>query len=413
MSRNTAMPAVLLGGAVNVLSVARALWRSGIAVDVLADGRSESIARNSRACRRYVRPSHAADVADEWMTWLLNESSPAVLLPCSDEGVEFIARRRGALEAIGHRPVEANDEALMDMLDKARTYQLAREADVPAPLTVTITTPAQLADLDFPFPCGIKPLHSHLFARDFDHAAKGATVRTVEDARRILEPILEAGHPMLLTEIVSAPDDQHLSYYTYIDERGEPLLHFTKRKLRQQPIHFGLGSYHLTEWNPEVTELGMKFAKAAGLRGMVNVEFKRDSGDGQLKLIECNPRFTNANELVRTAGIDLAVLAYNRLVGLPLPAVDSFKDHMGLWFAVEDIRALREYRRGGELTTAAWLASLLHRQALPVFCWRDPEPSLIAWSRRARAGVRRVMRSVSGRPPQHGQAEEDPYAVAA
>jgi hypothetical protein len=43
------------------------------------------------------------------MTWLLNESAPAVLLACSDEGVELIARRRGELEAAGHRPWEAND----------------------------------------------------------------------------------------------------------------------------------------------------------------------------------------------------------------------------------------------------------------------------------------------------------------
>jgi D-aspartate ligase len=92
-----------------------------------------------------------------------------------------------------------------------------------------------------------------------------------------LEPILDAGHPMLVTEYVPGPDDQYRSYYTYLDHEGEPLVHFTKRKLRQYPTHFGLGSYHLTEWNPEVAELGLRFARGAGLRGLVNVEFKRDA----------------------------------------------------------------------------------------------------------------------------------------
>ncbi len=412
MSSDTAMPAVLLGGAVNALSVARSLWRSGVAVDVLADGRSDSIVRHSRACRRYVRPSGEADVAEEWMAWLLNESAPAVVLPCSDEGVEFVAHHRGALEASGHRPVEANDLASLNMLDKARAYEMARDAHIPAPQTMTITAETELADLDFPFPCGIKPLHSHLFARDFHPEAKGTTALTAEHARRILAPILQAGHPMLLTEIVSGPDDQYRSYYTYIDDRGDPLLDFTKRKLRQYPIHFGLGSYHLTEWNPEVAQLGLQFAQAAGLRGLVNVEFKQDAGDGLLKLIECNPRFTAANEQVRAAGIDLALIAYNRLAGFPLPPVDSFREGLGLWLIVDDVRAFRDYRQRGELTTAAWLRTLVRRQTPLIFSLSDPRPSAVIWQKRARALVRKAFRSGSRTSQQPANEKRDPYAAA-
>ncbi len=407
---NTSMPAVLLGGAVNALSVARALWRSGITVDVLADGRSDSVTPHSRACRRYVRPSGAADLAEEWMTWLQNESPSAVLLPCSDEGVELVARRRASLEAMGHRPVEANDEALLAMLDKARAYELARGAGVPAPRTVTVTALAELGELDFPYPCGIKPVHSHLFARQFHPDAKGVTVSSADHARRVLCPILEAGHPMLLTEVVPGPDDQYRSYYTYMDEHGEALVHFTKRKLRQYPTHFGLGSYHLTEWNAEVAELGLRFARAAGLRGLVNVEFKRDARDGLLKLIECNPRFTAANEQVRAAGIDLALIAYNRLVGLPSPPADSFRDGLGLWLIVDDVRAFRDYRRHGELTTGAWLKTLIHRQAPLIFSWSDPKPSLVIWRRRARGLARKALGRRS--PRQVPGAPRDPFTVA-
>jgi predicted ATP-grasp superfamily ATP-dependent carboligase len=406
------MPAVVLGGAVNALSVARSLWRSGVAVDLLADGRTTSIARHSRACRRYLAPSDGEAVAEEWMTWLLNESAPAVLLPCGDEGVEFLARRRDELEAAGHLPIEAHDQASLDMLDKARAYELARSAEIPAPQTITISTLAELEDLDFTFPCGIKPLHSHLFARHFDTAAKGLAVATAEQARRVLSPILRAGHPMLLTEVIPGPDDQYRSYYTYIDGHGEPLLHFTKRKLRQYPTHFGLGSYHLTEWNAEAARLGLQFARAAGLRGLVSVEFKRDERDGRLKLIECNPRFTMANEQVRAAGIDLALLAYNRLVGLPLPAVDSFTDHLGAWFPLDDLRALREYRRQGELTTAAWLKTLAHRQAPLTFSWRDPKPSSVIWREQGRLLARKVLRRSSQAPRRSDEQARDPYAAA-
>jgi D-aspartate ligase len=384
------LPAVLLGGALNALSVARSLWSRGVAVDMLADGRVEPLVRHSRACRRFLPVSAGEERVGKWMDWLLNESSPAVLLACSDEGVEFIAQHRTRLQAAGHRPVQANDQALLDMLDKARTYELARAAQVPAPLTATISSLDDLDRLDFPFPCAIKPRYSHSFTSRFHPEAKGTTVTDAAQARRLLEPILAAGHSMLLTEVIPGRDDRFRSYYTYIDEDGEPLLHFTKRKLRQYPSHFGLGSYHLTEWHPEVARLGLLFARHTGLRGIVNIEFKQDERDNRFKLIECNPRFTAANAQVCAAGLDLALLAYNRLVGGPLPQLDSFKDGLGLWFPVEDIRSLREYRRAGELTRTQWLRTLLHRQVPPVFSWTDPEPSLRVWSQRARAVARRV-----------------------
>jgi predicted ATP-grasp superfamily ATP-dependent carboligase len=400
------MPAVLLGGSTNALSVARSLWLTGVPVDVLADGRGDSAARHSRACRRYFAPAAADGVAEKWIDWLLGESPPAVLLACSDEGVEFIATRRKELEEAGHRPSEGDDAASLRMLDKASSYELARAADVPAPRTVTIAELSQLAEADFTFPCGIKPLHSHQFARRFNTAAKGVTVESREQARDILEPILAAGIPMLLTEMIPGPDDRHRSYYTYIDEQGEPLLNFTKRKLRQYPTHFGLGSYHLTEWNAEVARLGLRFARAAGLRGVVNVEFKEDARDGRLKLIECNPRFTEVNEQVRAAGIDLALLAYNRRVGRPLPPVNRFADHLGMWFPVADLRALRDYRRDGELSILDWAKTLGHRQAPVMFSWRDPKPSLMVWRGRLSGALRRLRRKLSGgrRAPSREQA---------
>lgn len=406
------LPAVLLGGALNALSVARSLHAHDIAVDVLGDGRIEPLVRHSRACRRFVAVPDTQERVEAWMAWL-SDCEPAVLLPCSDEGVEFIAEHRSALEQGGHRPAQANDQALSDMLDKARTYELAREAGVAAPRTLTLSHVEDLEDLDFPFPCAIKPRYSHSFTSHFHPEAKAFTVSDAQEARRLLEPILAAGHSMLLTEVIPGRDDRFRSYYTYMDESGEPLLHFTKRKLRQYPTRFGLGSYHLTEWHPEIAELGLRFARHAGLRGIVNVEFKQDERDGRFKLIECNPRVTAADAQVRAAGLDLALIAYNRLAGGPMPQLDSFKDGLGLWFPVDDIRALREYRRTGQLTYLQWLRTMLHRQVPPVFSWRDPKPSMLAWSRRARAIARRIWKPRATPAPGQQATPREPYASKA
>lgn len=399
----------------NALSLARSLRRRGIPVYALAGSVGNPALLHSNAPSRYVAPTAGLEPADSWMEWLKKEPDGCFLLPCSDEGVEFVARRRSEIEAAGHVAIEANDEVLLAMLDKSRTYELARSVGVPAPNTATLRSADDLGLVDaFEFPCALKPVESHVFVRRFLPSAKGAHVRSREDAVRVLEPILEEGIAMLLTEVVEGTDEC-CSYYSYLDTDGEPLVHFTKRKLRQYPTRFGLGTYHMTKWLPEVAELGLRFFQGIGLRGMGNVEFKRDRRDGQLKIIECNPRFTNAQPLVLASGIDFGYLAYARLAGIAPPLPGTFRENMGMWFPVEDIRALRDYREDGELTTAAWLRSLLHRQSFALFDWRDPKPSIhnsLRYAGALRRRVNRRLRPVETVDPSDPYSASDPYVAS-
>src|ERR1019366_6213084 len=133
-------------------------------------------------------------------------------------------------------------------------------------------------------------------------------------------------------------------------------------------------TYHVTAWQPDVAELGLRFFQDLGLRGLAFVEFKRDGRDGQLKLIECNARFGLATSQVRRAGIDLPVLAYNRLTGRADPPLGRFRDGVHLWFPREDFKTYRQYRAAGQLSTTQWLLSLAHLQHTPVMAWDDPGP---------------------------------------
>jgi predicted ATP-grasp superfamily ATP-dependent carboligase len=199
----------------------------------------------------------------------------------------------------------------------------------------------------------------------------------------------EAGIDVMLVEEIPGPDDRLCSYFTYLDEDSRPMFHFTKRIIRRFPVGQGNGCYHVTDWVPEARDLGLRLFRQVGLRGLANVEFKRDERDGQLKLIECNHRFTLANELVRRAGIDIPRLAYDRLVGREPPPVDAFREGVRMWHLVEDTRAFFDYRRAGELSATRWLVSLLHRQHFPLLDRDDPGPSLFELRRKGDALRRR------------------------
>ena len=380
MSAAKSPPAVLLGGAATAVPVARSLARAG--VEVTALGSAIDAIRWSRRCHRFVDLGSGRGVQERWLRWLLEESPDgAVVLVCSDDGLELVAGHRGELANRGLVLPELNDELALALLDKMRTYELSRSSGVDAPRCVEVRS---LADLDglaesVSFPCALKPVKSHLFQRHFN-ARKLFTARDASELREAIALTEPLGLVMMLTEIVPGPDEGFQSYYAYIDSDGRRLCELTKRKPRQFPAKFGVGTYHVTDWDEEVADVGRRFFDAVGARGLANVEFKRDERDGRLKLIESNYRFTGGTANLHAAGFDIALFVYRRMTGGPLPAM-AYRRGVHLWNPVQDIQALAQYRRLGELTFRGWIGSLLHRQTFPVARLDDPLPTIV-WNLR-------------------------------
>jgi D-aspartate ligase len=374
----TLPPALLMGGEFSAVSAARSLAAMGVTVHAVGDRREP--VRRSRACSVFHEVPNGPRLTERYLEWLEHGPLGAVLLPCDDESLEVVARHRAQLEEWGYLPVEADDETLLAMLDKERTYELSRAAGVPTPATRTLRTRAEAeeAAATFDYPCALKPLHSHLFAQAVESITKKLYV--VEGPEELLASFDEAqalGVEMLVTEIVPGGDEDFCSFYSYLLPDGTPLFQLTKHKLRQYPIGFGLTCYQETVWNPDVAEAGMAFFKGVGLRGVGNVEFKRDSRDGQWKVIECNHRFTLANEIIRLAGVDIPVIAYRRAAGLHVERIDSYR-MVRMWNPIEDVKALRQYRAAGQLTVRQWVRSLMTRWHFPMFRLSDPMPTVVS-----------------------------------
>jgi D-aspartate ligase len=373
-------PAVLLGGAATAVPVARSLAAAGVSVTAL--GGPIDAVRWSRACDRFIEVEAAADVQQRWREWLLAEApAGAVVLACSDDGVELLARHRDELSGAGLVLSELNDELALAMLDKRRTFEVAVAAGMEMPLSLPVgdIDEAQRAAERIGFPCVLKPLHSHEFARHFS-PRKLFVANSPEDLRSALALTASLGLEMLLMEIVPGPDSHVETYSAYVDERGRILCEATKRKLRQFPAKFGVGTIHVTDWNPDAVAAGRQFVARTSARGLINYEFKRDARDGRLKLIECNYRFTAAIACLHAAGYEIALFTYRRLTGGALPDM-RYRRGVSSWNPVLDLRALPEYRRLGELTIRGWLRPLLRRQTFFVARLDDPLPTIM-WNAR-------------------------------
>jgi predicted ATP-grasp superfamily ATP-dependent carboligase len=375
-------PALVLGGSHNALSIARSLGRRGVRVYALNRGHAE--VRWSRYARWLPlangQPFEAA--LEEFLCGRAGEAwRGAVLLAAGDEALKLFSDRHAELSE-RFRVDLCNPTAQRRMLDKLATYEAAHEAGVPAPRFWVVGSRQDLeARRDaLVYPLIVKPRESHLFQSRF--RAKFLVATSWEDLVRAMDVVEAAGIDCILVEKIPGPDTLLCSYYTYLDADGSARFDFTKRILRRSPPNMGLATYHITDHVPDLKEPALRLFRHVGLRGVANVEFKRDPRDGVLKLMECNARFTAANCLLASCGLDLTWFVYSRLAGLPEPVLGEYPDGVRLWDPLRDLKSLRALRRTGELDAAGWLRSVMHRQTFPVFAWNDPLPTLRRLARR-------------------------------
>lgn len=374
---SSSLPGVLiLGGQENTLSLVRNLARDGIGVCVSAT--EKCVALKSKYLERAYEITSGSP-REHWRDLLITNRSEELLgriiLTCNDEAIEFVAENTDTLSdfyILEKMPADVRQA----LLRKDESMAIAKSAGVGTPNYKRIEQVSDVQGViqEWGFPIIVKPVHSHRFQRVFDK--KLALCRTGGELRKTCEIAYEHRIEVFVCEDIPGPDTTLRSYYTYLDDSGEPLFHFTKKVIRRYPTNYGAGAYHITEWLPEVAREGLKFLQAAGIRGLGNVEFKLDQRDGQLKFIESNARFTAAQEQIVRCGYDLGRFVYGQLAGSPIELPKTYKQNVRFWYPLRDFRAYRQLFDSGQLTFYQWLRSVSHRHVFPFFDRRDLRPFL-------------------------------------
>jgi len=134
-----------------------------------------------------------------------------------------------------------------------------------------------------------------------------------------------------------------------------------------------------------VTALGRELVRRLGLRGVAKLDFKR-APDGQLYLLEVNPRFTLWHHLGARAGVNIPALVYADLAGLPRGRVLQARAGVRWCKPWDDVAAAR----AAGVPFLRWLPWALGCEAKRVVAWDDPMPFVraVLWR-----GMSRVFRS--------------------
>lgn len=91
--------------------------------------------------------------------------------------------------------------------------------------------------------------------------------------------------------------------------KGEPKAIFMHKRVREYPITGGPSTVAKSIYVPKLKKLGLKLLESLNWHGVAMVEFKKDSVDGEFKLMEINPKFWGSLDLAIASGVDFPYLA--------------------------------------------------------------------------------------------------------
>ena len=308
--------ALVIGGNLNGLSIARSLGRRGIPVWIVS---TPNIRLASWS--RYVRRTFCwlDDDSERQAAYLLDlaerhQLNQWVLLPTSDETAALLAKFHAAL-SLRFRVSTPTWDVLRWAYDKRLTYQLAAEQNIAFPVTFYPKNADDLKSGNLNFPVILKPATHKVTSRfTADKAWPAATQEELlslyRKAREVIPPDL-----ILVQERIPGGGEAQFSFAALCRD-GEPIAFLTARRTRQYPVDFGYSSSFVETLDvPEIVPPSRRLIRATRYTGLVEIEYKLDARDGRFKLLDINPRLWTWATLGARAGTDFPYLLWSMLVG--------------------------------------------------------------------------------------------------
>jgi D-aspartate ligase len=382
--------AVVIGGYANGVGVLRALARQGVRTAVILTT-DHDVAQHSRYAHEahrvhYLnrRPDALIELLDgqrqRWRNW--------ALIPTNDYALAALARYRDQL-LTSYRVTVPEEEITRRVLDKAITYQYAREVGVDVPASYGPATRATAARLDLVFPLVVKPPES---ARFWEVLGKKLLVaRNRSELIAAVQRVEDADMAAEVFDLVPGQDNQVYNYTVYLDGRGQPVAEFGLRKLRKAPRFFGVGRAATAAHLPHLRERTIALLQRIGWRGVASVEYKLDPRDGRYRLMEINGRCPLTNALPTRCGVNYPLLAWREHV-LREKVSAAPNGWSGVWTHMHaDLLYTAVEERGPDWSWREFIRSYTGPWVDAVWSSKDPLPFLAQCAgtfRKAAQGVR-------------------------
>jgi len=396
-------PAVIAGAyRTGVLGV-RSLVRRGVRATSFD---SDQKYPGFRSVYGHAHPCPNPDTDPEgWVAFMIELSEKMagkpVLIASADQFVSAIADHA---ERLAPHYIMSPGVPLHGLLATKQTqYELAAKHGMPLPRTRFVTSEEEIGAFasSAQFPCLLKPIHFREWQRfSTGHPLSYAKVAIAETPAQLLESwrLASAINPdTIAQEIIQGPDTDKRVYLACYDGGSRRIGNAMFRELRCNPMKFGPASVTEPVHDPETDQVCDRFLRSVGYSGICEIEMKRDTRDGRVKMIEVNPRLTGGGDAAPYAGVDLCWLHYLDLIGKnPTPVSPDGRDFRHIDLRA-DVGAIFAYRRARLISWDDVIRSYKSPRAFFDFDAHDWRYSAETIYRMARSAVRELVRSLLGR----------------
>jgi D-aspartate ligase len=375
--------ALVMGGALGAVAIARSLGRHGIPVRFL--NHDHPIAGFSRYVGRTVTwPGPEAPDALASLLRIVREQQMEgwVLFVCGDSELRFASQNYNRLAPV-LRLACPTWEIARWAYDKHLTYQRAAEIGVNIPWSYRPHDANDVMRLDCRFPLILKPT-----VREQQNAFTLAKAWRVDDRAALIARYQEAAalvgeSNIILQELIPGGGEHQFSFAAICDS-GVPVASLVARRTRQYPVDFGYTSTFVETIDaPEIESAGRRIVQAMQLTGLVEVEFKRDERDGCVKLLDVNARPWTWIGLGSIAGVDFPWMAWQLACGLSVQPASGRPG--AVWIhASRDFVAAARGIWAKQYSPISYLRCFQRPLTFAAFAKDDPMPAflelpLVAW----------------------------------
>ena len=294
---------------------------------------------------------------------------PLMILPSSDTNLMFILDYfhlfGDYIRIMGGQNFETPRIDVTNKYDCANL--LAAKSPDLVPLTLRCREPGDIQNVvgQMAYPVVYKPAVKD-YGQEFYRAHQGNKAiecSSPEELHQGLKQEMAAGFDLVVQEkILFDSVHDEIPFYLYAGADGQITMAANGIKEIIEPFPFGTAIALRFAWMPELLDLARTVVAALDYRGILMIEFVRDSRDGNWKVVEVNPRHWLFNGFYQRLGLNYTAHLARDLAGnLQEESVESAGPeilsgefvHVDLWAL-----ANRWHRDKGTLSFDRYLANL-------------------------------------------------------
>lgn len=293
------------------LAVIRSLGKKGVYV-IAGDETRFTTGFFSKYCKErvvYPSPTKYPDRFVEYLIQLIKLEQFDVIFPVADACLKPIMDNWEEISKYTKIALP-NREIFMKGYDKGLTLKIAIENGLPCPKTFFISDIRELNDNikdNLEYPVVIKPRISS--------GSRGVKIcNSWEELDINFKKISSNYGKLLIQEYI--PYGGELGVYTLFNHESEPKNVTVQKRIRSYPVSGGPSTLRKTiknEISNQAIETAFNLLKIMNWECVGMVEFRVDSRDNSLKLMEVNPRFWGSLQLSILAGVDFPYRLYKMI----------------------------------------------------------------------------------------------------